>query len=73
MALHTQLLVAYKAAAPAACMLPAAVAVLPGMAVVAVGHSILAGSHDTREVAALAVAAVAHFVSQSWQLPGNSR
>ena len=70
MALRTQLLVACKAAAPVACMQLTALAVLPGMAVVAVGHGTLAGSHDTREVVA---PAVVHFVSQSWQLPGNSR
>lgn len=70
MALRTQPLAACKAAAPVACMLPAVVAILPGMAV---ARGTLAGSHDTREVAALAVAAAVRFVSQSWQLPGNSR
>ena len=59
MALHTQLLVACKAAAP--------VALLPDMAV---ARGTLAGSYDTRVVAELAVV---HFVSQSWQLPGNNR
>lgn len=67
MALHTQLLVACKAAAPVACMRPAAVALLPDMAV---ARGTLAGSYDTRVVAELAVV---HFVSQSWQLPGNNR
>ena len=61
-----------KASAPAACTRQTAVAVLQDMAVVAVVRGTLAGSHDTR-VVALAVAAVVHFVSQSWQLPGNSR
>ena len=70
MALHTRLLVACKAAAPVACTRPAVVALLPDMAVV---RGTLAGSYDTRAVAELAVVAVAHFVSQSWQLPGNNR
>lgn len=70
MALRTRALVTCKAAAPVACMLPSVVDVLPGMAVV---RGTLAGSQDTREMAALAAAAVVRFVLQSWQLPGNSR
>ena len=60
MALHTQLLVACKAAVPVACTRPAVVAVLADMAVV---RGTLAGSYDTRVVAEFAVAAVVHFVS----------